>query len=372
MSALWYQVAVLFRKEVRIILKDPRSRFILIVPILLQSVLFGYAASYDLNTVPYALLDEDHSTASRDLTALLEGSGIFVRVATLQNVSQTADMLDHKRALLVVHIGRHFERGLQAGEATSVQLAVDGRNANIGGVAAGYASAVFDTFSRKWQAEHDLPYPSLRVETRAWFNPNLKTRWNMIPGLAAALAMIQTILLTALSVAREKEQGTFDQLMVTPLGPSAIMLGKSLPSVVIGLVQSTLILLVAFFWFRIPFSGSLPLLYAGLLLFNFAVVGIGLCISALTSTMQQAMLYSFSFIMPMMLLSGFTTPISSMPDSVQIATYANPLRYGVDFAQRIYLEGAGFTQVAGDFWPLLLISFVTLGLATLLFRKRLG
>jgi ABC-2 type transport system permease protein len=180
------------------------------------------------------------------------------------------------------------------------------------------------------------------------------------------------LLLSALSVAREREQGTFDQLLVTPLTPMQILLGKALPAILIGLLQSTLILLIICFWFQIPMSGSLWLLYLGILVFNVAIVGIGLSISALSLNMQQAMLYAFFSIMPMMLLSGLLTPIRNMPEILQVATFANPLRFGMDIARRVYLEGADFSQIAPNFIPMLAAAAVTLPLAAWLFRHRLS
>ncbi len=367
-----YRILVLFRKEVRIILKDRQSRFILIVPVILQSILFGYVATYDLNKVHYALLDEDRTRASRELAMRFEGTGVFERVLTLDNTARIAGVMDGKRALLVLHIGPRFSRDLKAGLPAPVQVIVDGRNGNVAGIAAEYAATVIDGYNRARAKAAGLSLPGARVVPRSWHNPNLETRWNVISGLIAAMSMIQVLMITALSVAREKEQGTFEQLLVTPLGPVAIMLGKALPSVVIGLAQSAMVLAVALFWFNIPFYGSYGLFFAGLLLFNFAVVGIGLAVSALTATMQQAMLYAFSLIMPMMLLSGLMTPISSMPPAMEVATRINPPRYGIDLVQRVYLEGAGFTEVVHDVWPLALISVATLSFAAWLFRRHVS
>jgi ABC-2 type transport system permease protein len=183
--------------------------------------------------------------------------------------------------------------------------------------------------------------------------------------------MLQTLLLSSLSVAREREQGTFDQLLVTPLSPTQIMLGKAFAPILIGLAQASLVLLVALFWFKVPLAGSLFVLYAGLLLFTVASVGLGLSISALSANMQQAMLYTFVLLMPLVLLSGLTTPVRNMPPFMQTLTLINPLRYAVDLVQRVYLEGVGLQAVAGDIWPLLLITLVTLPLAAWLFRHRL-
>jgi ABC-type multidrug transport system, permease component len=193
---------------------------------------------------------------------------------------------------------------------------------------------------------------------------------DLMPGMIAALSMIQTMMLTALSVAREREQGTFDQLLVTPRLPSQILLSKAIPSVIVGLVQASLVILICVFWFGIPFQGSLLILYFGLFMFTVASVGIGLSISAISLNMQQAMLYTFVLIMPLMLLSGFATPIANMPDALQILTYLNPVRFSVDSVRRVYLEGATLVDIYPDLIPLALIALVTLPIATWLFRHR--
>ena len=212
---------------------------------------------------------------------------------------------------------------------------------------------------------------TVQIIGRAWYNPNLETRWAMIPSLIGTLTMMQTLLLTAMSVAREREQGTFDQLLVTPFRPAEIMAGKALPCMLIGAVQATNVLLVAQLWFRIPFAGSFVTLYAGLILFLLAAVGIGLFISSIAATMQQATLYGFVAMMPFLLLSGLTTPVSSMPRSVQYFTLINPLRYAIEIAQRVYLEGAGMGRLMPDLWPMAIIATVTLSAALWMFRHRL-
>lgn len=372
MSAFFHNVFVLIHKEILMIFKDRRGRIILVMPILIQTLLFGYVATYDLNRVEYALLDEDHSHASRELARQFDGSGIFRCVANLSNASEIAGMLDGKKALLVLHIGPRFERTLNAGQGAAVQVLADGRNSNVAGTAVGYAAAIVEAYNAGRQREEGLPQNSVTISSRAWFNPNLETRWNIISGLLAVLSVIQVMILAGQSVAREKEQGTFDQLLVTPFGPMTIMLGKALPPVLVGIGQSTIVLLIALHWFAIPFAGSYVLLYAGLFLFNFSIVGLGLCISALTATMQQAMLFTFSVLLPMILLSGFVTPIASMPEILQAATLFNPVRYGVELAQRIYLEGVAFRDIQFVFWPLLAIAAGTLGAASRLFRSRLA
>ncbi|MDO5537520.1 MAG: ABC transporter permease [Desulfovibrionaceae bacterium] len=359
-------VMTLFRKELLMILTDPRNRIILVVPLIVQTVIFGHVATYDLNNVEYALLDEDHSFSSRLLVRQFDGSPVFHRVLTLRNSSEIQDTLDSKKALMVLHIGPDFERRLATGQTAPVKVLADGRNSNTAGTAVGYATTLIARFNSEYRGGDAS---SLSVTTRAWFNPNLETRWGILSALSAVLAMVQTLLLAGQSVAREREQGTFDQLLVTPMGPTEIMIGKALPPILVGMFQSSLVVAVSMLIFKIPFVGSFGLLFASLLVFNIAVVGVGLCVSALSNNMQQAMLYTFTLVMPMILLGGFTTPISSMPEGFQYATLVNPLRYAVEFAQCIYLEGAGWEQVWPLLWPLLVIGVVTLTASSRLFRK---
>ena len=365
------RIMALARKELLAILKDPHSRFSIIIPPILQCLIYGYVATYDLNHVPYAVLDRDRSAASHQLLARIDGSRVFQRVANLQRAEDVKDIIDRQRALLVIQIDHDFERRLLSGSAASVQIIADGRNSNTAGTAIGYVGQIVDVFNAGWRNDRGLGGASIKVTTRAWYNPNLETRWHMIPALIGTLTLIQTLLLTGMSVAREREQGTFDQLLVTPFRPAEIMAGKALPAVLVGIVQATMVLLVAQLWFRIPFAGSMVTLYAGLGVFLLAAVGIGLLLSSITATMQQAMLFSFMLIMPFALLSGLTTPISSMPVFVQYLTLINPLRYAIDIAHRVYLEGAGLALLIPELWPLALMAAVTLSAASWMFRHRL-
>ncbi|HEY5019942.1 MAG TPA: ABC transporter permease [Steroidobacteraceae bacterium] len=371
MLAALLRILALTRKELLAVLKDKRSRMSLLVPAVVQALIFGYAATYDLNHVPYAVLDQDRSVSSRQLLAGLDGSGIFERVADLHGESDLATYIDDRRALLVVQIAPDFERRLLNGMRADVQVIADGRNSNTAGTALGYVSSIVEQFNADWRRAHALALAPVELVTRAWYNPNLETRWNMIPGLIGTLTLIQTMMLTAMSVAREREQGTFDQLLVTPFRPYEIMAGKALPSMLVGTIQATGVLLVAQLWFRIPFAGSYLTLYTGLLLFLLAAIGIGLLLSSVAATMQQAMLYSMLLIMPFSLLSGLTTPLSNMPRALQYFTAVNPLRYAIDVARRVYLEGIGLDLLWPDLWPLALLSAVTLGAATWMFSHRM-
>lgn len=366
-----HRITALIRKELRAVLKDRRGRFSLFFPPVMQCFIFGYAATYDLNRVAYVVLDEDRSAASSELLARLDGSKTFRRVANLERAADLDSWIDDRRALIAVRIGPDFERRLLAGRPAAVQLVADGRNSNTAATATAYVQAAVEAFNADWRAAHGRPPPPVVAATRVWYNPNLVTRWTMVPSLIGTLTLLQTLLLTAMSVAREREEGTFDQLLVTPLRPAEIMAGKCLPSVLVGIVVATSILLVAQLWFRIPFEGSLVTLYAGLAAFLFAAVGLGLLLSALSATMQQAMLYSLAVMIPFALLSGLTTPIANMPVVLQWLTFANPLRYAIDIARRVYLDGAGFGALGGDFWPLLVIAGLTLPLAAFMFRRRL-
>lgn len=368
-----FRVAALIGKELLVLFKDPRNWANLFLAPIIQCLVFGYVASYDLNNVSYVVLDEDHSSASAALLADLDGSGVFVRVATVSRPEQIASAIDDQRALLGIAIGPSFARDLASGQMAPLQVVADGRNSNTAGIALAYVGAIAQSFGAQWRTQHGQHAPPLvEVVMRAWYNPSLETRWSMVPSLIGTLTLLQTMMLTAMSVAREREQGTFDQLLVAPFRPGEILVGKAIPSMLVGTTQATLVLLVAQLWFRIPFQGSFMTLYVGLLFFLLAAVGIGLMISSFAATMQQAMLFSFVLLMPFTLLSGFTTPVGNMPQVLQYLTLMNPLRYAIDIARRIYLEGAGPAAIWSDLWPLIIIGAITLPVAAWLFRNRLA
>jgi len=372
MLEAFFRILALTRKELLQIFKDPRSRYSLLIPPILQCLIYGYVATYDLNDVPYAVLDQDRSAASQKLLAALDGSGVFHRVANIERAADVRRTIDERRALLVLQIHQDFERRLMSGQPADLQVIADGRNSNTAGTAIGYIGTIIESFNTAWRNERGQPGAPVRLTTRAWYNPNLETRWHMIPALIGTLTFVQTLMLTGLSVAREREQGTFDELLVTPFRPVEIMAGKALPAMFVGIVQATLVLLVAQLWFRIPFAGSFITLYAGLSVFLLAAVGMGLLLSSVAATMQQAMLLSFLLIMPFALLSGLTTPVSSMPVFLQYVTLINPLRYAIDIAHRVYLEGVGLGLLFPELWPLAVIALVTLSGSSWMFRHRLA
>ncbi len=369
--AALHRILILCRKELLAILKDPSSRIVLIMPVFVQSFLFGYAATYDLTNAPYAVLDQSRSAVATELIAKIEGSGVFHRVANLESQAQIAEVIDSGEVLLVLQFGPSFEQDLYRGDEAALQVILDARNSNSAGSAAAYINGIVANFNQQWREEQGAGAPALSIESRAWYNPNLVTRWFFMPSMIASLAFMQTLMLAALSVAREREQGTFDQLLVTPMSPTEIMIGKAVPPIMIGLVQSTIVMLVTMHWFKVPMAGSCVTLYLGLVFFMVSSVGVGLAISALSANMQQAMLYAFMLIMPLMLLSGLATPVRNMPAPIQILTYANPLRFAIDLIQRVYLEGVSLLTVWHDLVPLFVIATLTLPWAAWLFRHRL-
>ncbi len=364
------RILALTIKEFLSLLKDKKSRFVIIVPPLVQLLVFGYAATYDLTRVPYAIYNEDSGGAARDLLADFHGSPYFHQVAVITHQEQIAPLIDDRQALVVVHIQRQFSRDLLSGRPGRVQVIVDGRNSNTALIALGYVRDIILAFNLHWDADHHITGPPAQLVTRAWFNPNLLSRWFVVPGIVGLLTLVVTMLVTALSVAREREQGTFDQLLVTPFTPVEILLGKALPGLIIGMAEATVMITAAVWWFHVPLLGSLVTLYAGTALFVIAAIGVGLAISAISATMQQGLLGAFLFLVPAIILSGFTTPIANMPTLVQWITLADPLRYFLVILRGVFLQATPMHLLVGQMWPMAVIGVITLSAATWLFRHR--
>jgi ABC-2 type transport system permease protein len=360
-------------KELLTMFKDRRSRFSLVIPPLLQAIIFGYAASYDLKDVPYAICDQDRSAASHELLAGFDGSGAFRRIAEVGNIARLEPLIDHREALMAIQVPADFERRLSRGQAANVQVIVDGRNSATAGAVLSYAGAIATAFSQRWSDAHGGGGGrELNLVTRAWYNPNLITQWQILPSLLGTITLIGITIVTSLSVAREREEGTLDQLLVTPMRPHEVMIGKAVPSLLVGLLQATTLLCAARFWFHIPFAGSYLSLYLALILFLSAAVGIGLLVSAFAATMQQAMLGTFVLVMPFSLLSGMTTPIGNMPQVIQWIVVVNPLRWAIAIVQREFLEGAPFIQLLPLMLPLIVLAIISLSAAVWVYRHRLN
>jgi ABC-2 type transport system permease protein len=371
---LWLrQVLALALKELLTILKDPKSRFVVIAPPVIQFFVFGYAATFDVKDVAYAVVDEDRSTESRELLARFAGSESFSLVAELDSVEQIDAWIDPGDARLVLHVGPGFSERLHQRRPAELQVIVDGRNSNVSGIAQGYVQAIVAEWSGTRAPSAGSPAaggPSLQLVQRAWYNPTLDSRWFIVSGLPVQIALIVVTLITALSVAREREQGTFDQTLVAPLGSGQILVGKSIPAFAFGLLDGLLLSAGAVLWFGVPLVGTVGALSAVLACYALSVIGVGLFISALSSTMQQGMLGAFLFIMPAVILSGFTTPIENMPGWLQTATLANPARYAVAGCRAVFLEGAGVMSVSDQLLPMLAIALLTSTTAAWMFRRR--
>lgn len=364
-------VLALAVKEFLTLLQDKRSRFVVIGPPVIQLLVFGYAATFDVSHVALAVYDADGGAAARELVARFDGSEAFERVATLGSQQQIVDVIDERRAMIVLSIGPDFSRRIARGQTADLQLIIDGRNSNTALIALGYARTIVSGFNFEWATARGFPAPPGELDVRARYNENLLSRWFIVPGIVALLTLVVTLVVTALSVAREREAGTFDQLLVTPLRPAEILLGKALPGLVIGTIEASFSILVVVFWFEVPLRGGLLPLYLGIWLFLLSAIGIGLTISSLSKTQQQALLGAFLFLVPAVILSGFATPIENMPDAVQTLTYVNPMRYVLVIVRSVFLQGAGITELANQYWPMAIIAGSTLVTAGWLFRHRM-
>jgi ABC-2 type transport system permease protein len=362
------QVRCICRKELLAIWKDKAFRQILVVPVLVLGIVFGYTATFNVENVTYAVLDQSHSEASTSLLATLDGTHFFHRVADLQNTSQIQDPIDREEAMVVLSIPADFATKLQQGERAPLQIITDGRNTMTASLASAYTGRVV----QQWQAARTGQRPPLSVDARTWFNPNQLTLWYFAPGILGMMVFAQVIMLAGMSVAREREEGTFEQLLVTPSSPLVLLIGKAFPPVLVGLLQGTILLLLDLFWFQVPFEGSVLTLYLVLFIYLLSSTGIGLSISSLCSSMQQVQVYAYVYLIPNCLLSGVATPVRNMPQFLQILTYADPLRFALDAIRRIYFEGAGMTVIFWDLVPMTIVAILTLWMAGVLFRKNLA
>ena len=367
-----HQLLALIAKEFLALLKDKRSRMVLIGPPIAQLLIFGYAATYDLDRVPFAVYDEDRSVASMALIDRFAGSTTFDEVARIDHDCAIAPLIDSKQVLLVLHLGARFEADLLSGRPAPVQVILDGRNSNTALLALNDVNNILLRFSEDWLRHNGQRGPPARLVVRSLYNENLLSRWFIVPGIVALLTLVVALLVTALSVAREREAGTFDQLLVTPLRPVQILIGKAVPGLVIGLIEATVIIAVAMLWFEVPLRGSVGALYLGLVLYLLATIGIGLMISSLSMTQQQALLGAFLFLVPAVILSGFATPIANMPEAVQWLTQLNPMRYFLIVVRGVFLQGDSYALLADQYWPMALIAAVTLSAAGWLFRHRMS
>jgi ABC-2 type transport system permease protein len=384
---VWSRVWEIVRKEFRVVFRDPRLRTVLLMPPIVQSIIFGFAVNMDVEHARIGWHDMDGSAQSRALLASLEGSRNFVVVRHLYQEEEVSDALDRAEADLVLTVLPGFGQAIVRGEPGRVRLLLDGSNSNTASIVSEYTRRALQRYSATLQQQQQgqrimartqgagppvaLQLPEVRAVTRVWFNENLISRNYFVPGVIVNIIALVTLMLTALAIVREKEIGTMEQLIVTPIQPLELMLGKTLPFALVGMFHITMLTILARVIFSVPFRGSLLVLYGSSVLFLLTTLGAGLFISTIVRTQQQAMMATFFFFFPVLLLSGFAFPIDSMPLVVQWVTYLNPVRYFMEILRGLFLKGLGVMEL----WPQLAAMGV-LGIGIILlsanrFHKRL-
>jgi ABC-2 type transport system permease protein len=384
---MWRRIREILRKEFRQVLRDPRMRSMLFGPPLIQLLIFGYAVNLDVENSRIAWMDQDRTPASRDLRDVFQGSRNFQITATPASDAEVQQLMDHGRVDAVVRVLPGFGRDIERGKTAAVQILVDGTNsntasivaANAGGAVALYGNAELAIQMRQRMVGRtmasggpvNLEIPALTVRSRVWFNPDLRSRNYFVPGVVVNIITLITLSLTAMAIVREREIGTMEQLMVTPIRPVELILGKTLPFALIGLMDVLLITGAALLIFHIPLRGSLLLLLFSSILFLLTTLGAGLFISTICHTQQQAMMSSFFFFNPAFMLSGFTFPVRNMPMPVQYLTYLNPVRYMMEIVRGLFLKGTGVATLWPQMLALAILGSAILTLSVLRFHKRL-
>jgi ABC-2 type transport system permease protein len=375
-------LARIMRMLVKEFLQLRRDRYAvirLLVPTLVQMLMFGYAATFEVHRVSTALLDRDHSQESREFLSRFTASGRFEVTAVARNPFELAHFIDRGRATVAVQIHPGFAERLRKGDTAPVQVIIDSTNSNTALIALGYVNRIASTFAQDYGSDRlarTLParlrvVPRVELAARPWYNPDLDSRWFFVPGVIGSLMLVITVNLTAFAVVREREIGTLEQIMVTPIRPSEFILGKTVPSFMVGLAEMALITLVGTLWFRVPLRGSPLVLLLGSSLFLASTLGMGLLISTLCKTQQQAFASSFFVLMPAFVLSGFSFPIASMPAVLQWITYTIPLRYFLVVLRSTFLKGVGLDVLWPQMLAMAVIGATMLAVSVLRFRKSL-
>ena len=355
--------------------RDKRMIFFIFITPVIQLVLFGYVATFDVNSIKMAFYDLDKSYESRELERRLESSGYFTVTHRPKSPEEVRDLLDGGKVLSSIQINRDFGKDLKRGINSNIQVIVDGTDSNTAMIALGYINTVLARYAREMAPARATPVaasPRIDFRTRVWYNPDLKSRNYMVPGVIALIIMLTTLILTSMAVVREREVGTMEQLMVTPITPMELMLGKTIPFAAVAFFDMGLVTAVGVFWFDVPIKGAFLLLVLCTGVYLLPVLGIGLFISTISRTQQQAMMASFLFFQPSILLSGFATPIENMPEVFQYLTYLNPLRYFLIIVRGIFLKGVGFGVLWPEITSLFVLGITILVLSTLRFKKRLA
>jgi ABC-2 type transport system permease protein len=360
-------------------LRDKRTRFILIGPPIIQMLVFGYAATFEIHHVATAVLDQDHSRQSREFFSRFTSSPYFEVKRQVTDRRQIPELIDRGDATVAIEIDAGFAEKLETGQTAPVQVIVDATNSNTALIASAYVSEIALDFARQSQQERmdriapaiTRQMPSVVLDDRPWYNVSLRSRWFFVPGVIGSLTLVLVITLTAFAVVREREIGTLEQIMVTPIRPFEFILGKTLPFFLIGLFDVSLIAVVGTLWFQVPFRGHVSVLALGSVLFLVCMLGVGLLISTVSSTQQQAMVTAFFFIMPAITFSGFGFPIATMPVWLQYCTYLSPLRYFLVVLRGTYLKGAGMSILWPQMSAMGILGCILLAAAVIRFHKAL-
>lgn len=373
------RILALIRKEFLSIWKDPKSRMLLIAPPLMQLLVFAHAATMEVKNIDMAVLDKSNTYQSRELISDFAHSRWFHSVIHVQNENQVEDMIKSQKVQMALVLNTDFATkllqkqsgGSQAGGQTYVQLILDGRQTNVASIVSGYASSIISLYENRNFPQRYQSEPRINLEVRNWYNPNLIFLWYTVISLITILATTIGLILTSLSIAREREMGTFDQLIVSPLSSFEILVGKTVPPLVFSIILSSMMAVFAILVFKIPFTGSVLLFYFAMFFYLLSIAGIGLFISAMCKTQQQAILGTFTFQMPAILLSGFISPVEDMPRFFQYLTFLNPIRFFLVILKGLFLKAMPFADVLHNLIPLMLIAFLTLSIAGWMFKKNL-
>lgn len=361
------RVLLIARKELLVLFGNPISRAMIIIPPFLQLFIFGFAATLEVRNVNIAILNHDSGAWSREIVYRIQGSPTFTAIFHLDSEKELQQAINNGKTLLGIVFNAEFSRDVARGKPAQMQVILDGRRSNASQIAAWYISQITGEFAASLQKRTELPNVELRQ--RCWFNPNLEFQWFFLPNLIGMISLMMGLVVTGLSVAREKEIGTFDQLLVSPATPTEIALGKLIPGCGVAVAQGTLFVALAHFGFGVPITGSLTLLFAGLALFTVASSSLGLMISSIASTQQQAFLGAFAFGVPCILISGAITPILNMPPFLQAMSQLNPLRHFTVIAQGVFLKDITAGAAAGNLFKIAIISLVCLAISIWMFKS---
>ena len=365
---MFKRIIALVRKEFIIIWRDPKSRMLILIPPMMQLFMFAYAMTMEVRNIDVAILDRANTPESRELVSRFQNSKWFRKFIFVKNEFELKKQIETQKSHMALEINNDFSSKIKKGQTADVQVITDGRQTNTAAITGSYASEIINNYSQelaKSSSSH------LNFETRSWYNENLEYLYYTLASLVVLLAMVITLLLTSLSIARERELGTFDQLIVSPCTPFEILAGKTIAPMCIALALSIFMVLVAILQFKMPFRGSVVLYLLSTVIAILSITGIGLFVSALSKTQQQAILGAFTFQTPASLLSGFISPIEDMPRFFQYITYINPLRFYMVIGKGIFFKNMPFEDVFINFIPLIIIAIVTLSAAMWLFNKQL-